>query len=316
MMLPLLLSFSVFAQGHKISGKILDETQMPVPGVNVVIKGTTAGTVTAGDGTFSMQANDNDVLVVTYIGYTTQEITVKGAGPYNIDLQPDVVGLDEVVVVGYGQQKKASVVGAITQTSGATLQRAAGVSNIGAALTGNLPGVITEQGTGQPGEDDAKIVIRGTSSWNGSDPLVLVDGIERSMKSVDISSVESISVLKDASATAIYGVRGANGVILITTKRGEEGKARIDVGFTTTVKRVSKLPNKLDSYDALVTRNKTIEMELAVTPTESWEYITPQSEIEKYRDGAVLKKKVGSHPLDCYAIVFVGSECRLCQKIC
>ncbi len=284
MMLPLLLSFGVFAQGHKISGKILDETQMPVPGVNVVIKGTTAGTVTVGDGTFSMQANDNDVLVVTYIGYTTQEITVKGAGPYNIDLQPDVVGLDEVVVVGYGQQKKASVVGAITQTSGATLQRAAGVSNIGAALTGNLPGVITEQGTGQPGEDDAKIVIRGTSSWNGSDPLVLVDGIERSMKSVDISSVESISVLKDASATAIYGVRGANGVILITTKRGEEGKARIDVGFTTTVKRVSKLPNKLDSYDALVTRNKTIEMELAVTPTESWEYITPQSEIEKYRD--------------------------------
>lgn len=284
-MLPmLLLSFGVFAQEHKISGKIEDETQMPVPGVNVVIKGTTTGTITGVDGTFTLQAADNEVLVVTYIGYTTQEITVKGAGPYNIALQPDVVGLDEVVVVGYGQQKKASVVGAITQTSGATLQRAAGVSDIGAALTGNLPGVITEQGTGQPGEDDAKIVIRGTSSWNGSDPLVLVDGIERAMKSVDISSVESISVLKDASATAVYGVRGANGVILITTKRGEEGKARIDVGFTTTVKRVSKLPNKLDSYDALVARNKTIEMELAVTPTESWAYITPQNEIEKYRD--------------------------------
>ena len=284
-MLPMmLLSFSVFAQRHQISGKIVDEEQMPVPGVNVVIKGTTVGTITGGDGNFTMQAADNDVLVVTYIGYNTQEITVKGADPYNISLVPDVVGLDEVVVVGYGQQKKASVVGAITQTSGATLQRAAGVTNLGAALTGNLPGVITEQGSGQPGEDDAKIFIRGTSSWNGSDPLVLVDGIERAMKSVDVSSVESISVLKDASATAVYGVRGANGVILITTKRGEEGKARIDAGFTTTVKRVSKLPNKLDSYDALVERNKTIENELAITPTESWAYITPQSEIEKYRD--------------------------------
>ena len=111
-MLPImLLSFSVFAQRHQISGKILDEEQMPVPGVNVVIKGTTIGTITSGDGTFSMQAADNDVLVITYIGYNTQEVTVKGAGPYNVSLVPDVVGLDEVVVVGYGQQKKASVVG-------------------------------------------------------------------------------------------------------------------------------------------------------------------------------------------------------------
>ena len=284
-MLPMmLLSFSVFAQKHQISGKILDEEQMPVPGVNVVIKGTTIGTITGGDGSFTMQAADNDVLVITYIGYTTEEIPVKGPGPYSVSLVPDVVGLSEVVVVGYGQQKKASVVGAIAQTTGATLQRAAGINNVGAALTGNLPGVITTQDTGEPGEEDAKIVIRGTSSWNGSEPLVLVDGIERSMNSVDITSVESISVLKDASATAVYGVKGANGVILINTKRGEEGKARIDAGFTTTLKRVSKLPNKLDSYDALMARNQTIELELPITPAESWAYITPQSEIEKYRD--------------------------------
>ena len=290
-MLPMmLLSFSTFAQKHQVSGKIVDEEQMPVPGVNVVIKGTTIGTITGGDGTFTMQAADNDVLVVTYIGYNTEEITVKGGGPYNVSLTPDVVGLEEVVVVGYGQQKKASVVGAITQTTGATLQRAAGVSNIGAALTGNLPGVITMESSGQPGAeldegDNAKqkIVIRGTSSWNSSEPLVLVDGIERKMSSVDITSVENISVLKDASATAVYGVKGANGVILITTKRGEEGKARIDAGFTTTVKRVSKLPNKLDSYDALMARNKTVEMELPVTPKDSWEYITPQETINKYR---------------------------------
>ena len=113
-MLPMmLLSFSVFAQKHQISGKILDEEQMPVPGVNVVIKGTTIGTITGGDGSFTMQAADNDVLVITYIGYTTEEIPVKGPGPYSVSLVPDVVGLSEVVVVGYGQQKKASVVGAI-----------------------------------------------------------------------------------------------------------------------------------------------------------------------------------------------------------
>ncbi len=264
---------------------------MPIPGVNVVIKGTTVGTITGGDGTFSMQAADGEVLVVTYIGYTPEEVTVKGNTPINLSLMPDMIGLSEVVVVGYGQQKKASVVGAIAQTTGATLQRAAGVSNIGAALTGNLPGVITTQDTGEPGKEDAKIVIRGTSSWNGSEPLVLVDGVERSMNSVDISSVESISVLKDASATAVYGVKGANGVILINTKRGEEGKAQINAGFTTTLKNVSKLPNKYDSYDALVARNKTIENELPVTPTESWTDITPQQTIDMYRNQTTQEQK-------------------------
>lgn len=284
-LLPILLFSSVaFAQTHQITGSVLDEEKNPIPGATVVVKGTTSGTITAGDGSFKMNAADGDVIVISYIGYANKEIKINGSGPYPVSMQPDVVGLDEVVVVGYGQQKKASVVGAIAQTTGATLQRAAGVTTIGAALTGNLPGVITTQDTGQPGEEDAKIVIRGTSSWNGSDPLVLVDGIEREMKSVDISSVESISVLKDASATAVYGVRGANGVILITTKRGEEGTAKINASFTTIFKRPSKLPNKLDSYDALMVRNATIENELPITPTESWEYITPQSEIEKYRD--------------------------------
>ena len=291
-LLPFLLFSSfAFAQTIGVSGTVLDEGQNPIPGATIVVKGTTNGTITGPDGQFSVKVADGSTLVISYLGYTTKEIKVNGVGPYNVGLSPDVVGLDEVVVVGYGQQKKASVVGAIAQTTGATLQRAAGVSNIGAALTGNLPGVITMEGSGQPGSEldeganaKQKIVIRGTSSWNGSEPLVLVDGIERSMSSVDITSVESISVLKDASATAVYGVKGANGVILITTKRGEEGKARIDAGFTTTVKRVSKLPNKLDSYDALMARNQTIEMELPVTPKDSWAYITPQSEIEKYRD--------------------------------
>ena len=150
--------------------------------------------------------------------------------------------LDEVVIVGYGQQKKVSVVGAITQTSGEVLERAGGVSSVGAALTGNLPGVITTSSTGMPGAEDPTIVIRGVSSWNNSQPLILVDGIERPMSAVDITSVQSISVLKDASATAVYGVKGANGVILITTKRGQEGRAKITVGMNATMKVVSQMP--------------------------------------------------------------------------
>lgn len=128
--------------------------------------------------------------------------------------------------MGYGQQKKASVVGAITQTTGEVLQRAAGITDIGAALTGNLPGVVTTASTGMPGEEEPQIVIRGASSWNNSSPLILVDGIERPMSSVDMQSVATISVLKDASATAVYGVKGANGVILITTKRGQRARHR------------------------------------------------------------------------------------------
>lgn len=126
--------------------------------------------------------------------------------------------LDEVIVVGYGQQKKASVVGAITQASGKVLERSVGIPDVGSALTGNLPGVITTASSGMPGEEEPQIVIRGSSTWNNSAPLVLVDGIERPMSGVDMASVENISVLKDASATAVYGVKGANGVILVTTK--------------------------------------------------------------------------------------------------
>ena len=269
-----------------VSGTVTDEDGNTLPGVNVFEKGSANGTITDLDGKYRLSVKSGATITFSYIGCQDQEFTVSGTRTINVTLKEDTQEIEEVVIVGYGQQKKASVVGAITQTSGETLQRAAGVSNLGAALTGNLPGVVTEQGTGIPGGEDPKITIRGASSWNSSDPLVLVDGIEREMKSVDVSSVESISVLKDASATAVYGVRGANGVILITTKRGEEGKARINVGFTSTMKTPSKLPNKLDAYDALIASNKTIEMELpiAAVAENSWAYITPMSEIAKYRN--------------------------------
>lgn len=288
MLIALLMVFfcgQIQAQtGKTISGTVTDADGMPLPGVTIIVQGTSNGTITDLDGKYSITAPQGASLVFTFIGFDNQVVQVGAGSTYNVKMEENSQQLEEVVIVGYGQQKKASVVGAITQTSGETLQRAAGVTNLGAALTGNLPGVVTEQGTGIPGGEDPKIVIRGASSWNNTDPLVLVDGIEREMSSVDISSVENISVLKDASATAVYGVRGANGVILITTKRGQEGKAQINAGFTTTIKSPSKLPNKYDSYDALMARNQTIEMELPVTPDDSWAYITPQSRIELYRN--------------------------------
>lgn len=289
--LALFCSMTVMAQQFTARGVVVDNNGDPVIGASVVLKSqTTTGTITDADGNFALNVPEEKAsLIVRFIGMKAREVRASKS-QMRIVLDNDVQELEEVILVGYGQQKKASVVGAITQTTGEVLQRAAGITDIGAALTGNLPGVITTQGTGMPGEEEPKIQIRGVSSWNNSDPLVLVDGIERPLSSVDIASVENISVLKDASATAVYGVKGANGVILVTTKRGKEGKAKIDVSFNATLKNPSKLPNKLDSYDALMARNEAIEHELAVTP-DSWEYIKPQSFINNYRNQTTVEQR-------------------------
>jgi len=287
----LCMSTALLAQNRRmIKGTVVDETNQPLIGATVTVKNIkSAGVITDIDGHFSISlVEGQNVLKISYIGYNPQEVNIAGKNSVMVKMNNSSVSMDEVVIVGYGKQKKASVVGAITQTTGKVLERAGGITDIGAALTGNLPGVVTIASSGLPGEEDPKIVIRGSSSWNNSDPLVLVDGIERPMNSVDISSVESVSVLKDASATAIYGVKGANGVILVTTKRGKEGAARIDISANTTVKTASKLPNKLDSYDALMARNVAIENELGVSP-DSWAYIKPQNIINKYRYPANLQ---------------------------
>ncbi len=274
-----------FILQRSVSGRVVDqENNEGLPGVNVIVKGTTTGTVTDIDGKFSLDVpSAESVLVFSSIGYVTQEVVVGQNAVINVTLATDVLALSEVVIVGYGEQKKESIVGSITQTSGTVLQRAGGVSNVGAALTGNLPGVVTMSSSGMPGDEDPMILIRAASSWNNREPLILVDGVERPMRGVDVNAVESISVLKDASATAVFGVKGANGVILITTKRGQQGSAKIDFTFSSTVKAPSKLPNKYDSYQALMARNVAIEHELGVSP-DSWAYIRPQSFIEMYRN--------------------------------
>ncbi|RAW02579.1 SusC/RagA family TonB-linked outer membrane protein [Pseudochryseolinea flava] len=278
-------------QSRVVTGTVLDnETNEGIPGVSVVIKGTNTGAITDVAGAFSLEVPSNDaILLFSAIGYASQEVPVAQLSVFNIRLITDISTLNEIVVVGYGEQKKESIVGAITQTSGTVLQRTGGVSNVGAALTGNLPGVVTMSSSGMPGEEDPMILIRAASSWNNRQPLILVDGVERPMQGIDINAVESISVLKDASATAVFGVKGANGVILITTKRGKEGAAKIEITGSTTLKVPSKLPNKLDSYDALMARNIAIEHELGVSPS-SWSYIRPQSFIDKYRNPASLEE--------------------------
>lgn len=270
-------------------GRCVRRNGDPVIGASVVVKGSTAvGTITDLDGNFTLNVPDEkSTLVFSFIGMTTQELRVPKSGFIRVTLEDDTEMLDEVVVVGYGQQKKASVVGAITQTNSKVLERTGGVSDLGSALTGNLPGVITSASTGMPGEEDPQILIRGSSTWNDSAPLILIDGIERPMSGLDVNSVESVSVLKDASATAVYGVKGANGVILITTKRGQEGKATINASANMTVKMLSKLPNKLDSYDAFHLRNEAVEYELGLTPA-SWQYMMNEHEMLKYRNPANL----------------------------
>ena len=275
-------SLNAQAQKIQVKGNLVDGTGEPLIGATVKVKGNAGvGAVTDFDGNFKIDVpSENSTLVFTYVGMKTKEVKVGKKREFKLILEDDNA-IGEVVVVGYGQQKKASVVGAITQTTGKVLERAGGVSDIGSALTGNLPGVITSSSSGMPGDEDPKIVIRGVSSWNSSDPLVLVDGIERPMSSVDIHSVQSISVLKDASATAVYGVKGANGVILITTKRGTEGKAKISASASSALKLVSKLPETYGSADALYYVNQAIKHELGLSPS-SWGDIRSTDFINNY----------------------------------
>ncbi len=285
------LTRDVEQAGKTVTGVVVDEDGSPMPGVTVIVKGTTTGAVTDFDGKFTLKVeNENDVLIFSFIGMTPQEMPVAGTTNISVTMVSSTEVLDDVVVIGYGVQKKESVVGAITRATGEELMQAGGVTNVGEALQGRLPGVTTIFSSGLPGESDPKIFIRGQSSWNGSgQPLILVDGIERSMSDIDLNEIEQISVLKDASATAVFGVKGANGVILITTKRGKSGKAQLTLSANTTIKMVSKIPEKLNSYDAANVANESIMRELMYSPT-SWGDYRPMGIVDKYRNPSSIEE--------------------------
>jgi len=273
---------------EKISGVVKDISGMSIPGVSVLQKGTLRSTVTNFDGSYSIELlSGQKILEFSYVGFKTVQIPVNKQTIINVTLKEDVANLEEVVVVGYGTQKKQSVVGAISQIKGEDLKEvSAGLSNVAEALQGNVPGVTTIQGSGVPGRNDVQIFIRGQGSWNGSgQPLILVDGVQRSMDNIDFNDIENLSVLKDASATAVFGVQGANGVILITTKRGKKGGAQLSLTVNSTLKTVSKLPEKLDAYDAILESNSSILHQLAQDESV-WSLIRPLAIADKYRNPA------------------------------
>ncbi|MDR8393363.1 TonB-dependent receptor [Aliifodinibius sp. S!AR15-10] len=260
-----------------VEGTITDaQTDDVLPGVNIAIKGTSSGTSSNADGEFSLNVPSlSDTLIFSFIGYETTEVPIQGRTQIDVVMQPTTITGEELVVVGYGTQRKESIVAGVSTVSEQDLERAGDVPNLGMALTGKLPGVVTVSSTGLPGDEDPQIFIRGQSTWQDSSPLILVDGIERPISNVDMSSVESVTVLKDASATAVYGVRGANGVILIQTKSGYEGQVEISGSFKSTLKAPSRLPSIKDAYETLKLRNKAIEYELTA-PGANWgEYYNP-----------------------------------------
>lgn len=250
----ILLKENFTEQKKQISGSVKDNSGIPLPGVSVLVKGTTTGTITDSDGNFKLSVPDNSVLVFTFIGMKPKEIPIGNQSVFSVVLAEETVGVEEVVVVGYGIQKKESVVGAISQVGGASLMQS-GTSNITSAIAGKLSGVLTMQATGQPGSNDSEIIIRGLSSWNGSNPLVLVDGVERDFTDLDPNEINTISVLKDASATAVFGAKGANGVIIVTTKRGSLGKPKLDLSASYGLQRATRVPDFIDSYTTMSAYN-------------------------------------------------------------
>lgn len=242
---------ATFAQTATVSGVVKDDTGEPVIGAGVLVKGTTLGTITDIDGHFSFRADDlNGVLVVSFVGMETQEIPMKGKGTFDIVLKSSNTLLEEVQVVAYGAQKKVTLTGSISSVNTDELLKVPTVS-IGNMLSGVLSGVSSIQSSGQPGGDDPDVFIRGISTLNtmNAKPLYLVDGVERSFFQIDPNEVENITILKDASSTAVFGVRGANGVIIVTTKRGKEGKAKINASFSYGIQTPTRMPEFVNSYD-------------------------------------------------------------------
>ena len=251
----LLLQAVAFAQVKKLSGTVVGSDNAPLPGVSVVVKGTTVGTVTDIDGKFSLNVPaDAKTLLFSFVGMTSQEITLGTQTVFNIVLKEETKGLEEVVVVGYGVQKKETVVGAITQVNSEKLMQA-GATTVTNAIAGKLSGVLTIQRDAEPGSSQADIYVRGLSSWNGSAPLVLVDGVERDFSLLDPNEINTISVLKDASATAVFGARGANGVVIVTTKRGSLGKPKMDFNASYGNQIATRMPLYIDSYTTLSNLN-------------------------------------------------------------
>lgn len=235
-------------QDRKITGTVVDQTGYPVIGANVIVKGTTNGTVTDLDGKFSLEVPSGAVLSITYIGYVEQEMKVGNESVLPVVLKEDSQALDEVVVVGYGTQKKVNLTGSVVSVSGEALAERP-TANVASLLQGQVPGLQVTQNTGQPGSEGTSMQLRGMGTFSsaGTGPMVLVDGVAGSLSALSPNEIESISVLKDAASAAIYGARAANGVILVTTKSGKKGKMQVSYHVNTGWQSATILPDLITS---------------------------------------------------------------------
>ncbi len=273
-----LINLQLFAQ---VKGKVSDVFGSPIPGVTIVEKGTNNGVVSNLDGNYDIRVNDqeNAVLVFSFVGMETQEVPVLGRPSIDITLSESTEALEEVVVVGYGTQKKESVVASIATISSDEIVQSP-VSNLSVGLAGKMPGLTIMLKDGELGREGVQTFIRGQATLNSSAPLVLVDGVEREINNIDPYDVESISILKDASATAVFGVRGANGVILVTTKKGVVGAPQITATMNYSLQSLTRTPKPLSAIDYMTVRNEVVALD---NPNNPVPY--PEEVFEHYRNG-------------------------------
>jgi len=282
---------SAFATTQKpLKGTVVDSKGESLIGATVLVKGTTLGTITDVEGKFSIQAPVGATLEFSYLGYSTVTYQVKTSGDIFITMTEDVHMVEEVVVVGYGVQKKETVTGAISSVNTKALVQSS-QANISNALVGRLPGLTAVQKSGEPGNDQSIIRIRGIGSFAGSydsdlqNPLVMVDGIEvANYNNIDPNEIENVAILKDASATAVYGVRGANGVILITTKRGMVEKPKLSVSTSYAINSFTNLREPMDAYNWAVQLNETRKYDGYLTG--NYDPVFTDEEIRKFRDNS------------------------------
>ncbi|MDO5420877.1 MAG: TonB-dependent receptor [Bacteroides sp.] len=262
-----------------VSGVIVDVEGIPMPGVNVRIMGTSTGVISDIDGKYELVVPQQSVIVYSFVGYQTQEIAYKNQKNINIVLREATQELSDVVVVGYGNQKKTSVTGALTLAKPVELQKTS-TPSLSNTLGGMVSGVITRQSSGEPGYDQAEILIRGVATWANKSPLVLVDGVERDINLINSQEIESFTILKDASATAVYGVRGANGVILINTKRGKMGKPQVTLRTEFATLRGLRFPEYINGYEFAGLMNEAVSNS-GNTTALPW----TEEELEMFRNG-------------------------------
>jgi len=253
---------SISLSAVQVKGKVTGDNGEGLPGVSVAIKGTTTGTATDQNGAYSLTVpGEQSVLVFSFIGYVTEEVLVGTQSTIDVQLVADIKSLQEVVVVGYGEQKRDKITSAVSQVAGADIVRNPNI-NLTNSLVGRVTGVISTQTSGEPGNDDATLYIRGVGTSGTSSPIYVIDQVVRTREDfsrINPNEIESVNVLKDAAAAAVYGVRGGNGVILVTTKRGAAGKSTLDYSFNYGIQRATRLPQFLGSYDYALLKNESLQ---------------------------------------------------------